>query len=130
MGKRSFGKTYHTDQIAYLRADITFEDDGKAVEVGILPAGAVICKAIAGVNVSTAFNAGTGNVLDIGSSADDDLFATDLALGSAGFKELDESVSQHVAEETKITATPALSGSAATAGVAQVVIPFIPPNRT
>ena len=126
----STAKIYHTDQVHYLRKDITHEDNGVAVRVGEIPAGSVILKGAAGVNISEAFNAGTNNLLDIGSSADDDLWATNLAIGSVGFKELDEAVSVYVASNTVITATPALSGTAATAGAGQVVIPYIPANRT
>jgi len=114
--------------IQYLRKNITFADNGVVLKVGTLPAGAVIAKAISGVNVSTVFNAGTTNVLDIGTAADGDLFATDLALGTAGFIPLDEAVSMDVAVDTEITATVALSGTAATTGVGQVVIAYYLPN--
>lgn len=114
--------------IQYLRCDFTFADNGKVLTVGTLPANAVIMKAISGVNVSTAFNAGTGNVLDIGTTADDDLFGTDLALGTAGAVPLDEAVSQFVAVDTTVTATVALSGTAASAGVGQIVIAYSTKN--
>lgn len=115
-------------QIHYLRKNFTFADNGKVLTVGTLPAGAVIIKAISGVHVSTVFNAGTTNVLDIGTTADDDLYGTDLALGTVGPVALDEAVSQLVASDTTITATPALSGTAATTGVGQVVIAYFPNN--
>lgn len=114
--------------VQYLRRNFTFADNGKVLKLGTLPAGALILKAVSGVNISTVFNAGTGNVLDIGTSADDDLFATDLALGTAGFVALDEAVSQYVAADTEMTATPALSGTAATTGVGQIVIAYVANN--
>jgi len=114
--------------IQYLRKDIGFGDNGVVLKVGTLPAGALIMKAISGVNVSTVFNAATGNVLDIGSAADGDLFATDLALGTAGLIPLDEAVSMYVAVDTEVTATVALTGTAATTGTAQVVIAYCTAN--
>lgn len=110
--------------IQYIRKDFTFADNGKVLKVGTLPAGAVIAKAISGVNISTVFNAGTGNVLDVGTSADDDLYGTDIALGTAGLIPLDEAVSLFVAADTAITATVVLTGTAATTGVGQVVIAY------
>lgn len=114
--------------IQYIRKDFTFADNGAVLKVGTLPAGAVIAKAISGVNISTVFNAGTTNVLDVGSSDNDDLFGTDLALGVVGLIPLDEAVSMYVASDTEITATVALSGTAATTGVGQVVIAYYLPN--
>lgn len=118
-------RIYATQQVHYIRKDLTYADNGVVKTVGVIPAGSVILSS-SGVNVSTAFNAGTSNVLDIGSSADGDLYATDLALGSAAFVAIDEAVSRYVSAETTITATVALSGTAASAGVAQVVIAYIP----
>jgi hypothetical protein len=71
-------------------------------------------------------------VLDIGRSAatggvsaDDDFYATDLAMGSIAFVPLDEAVTMAVAADTTITATLALSGTAATAGSAEVFIAYM-----
>lgn len=122
-------RQFHTQQVHYLRRGITFADNGVAVTVGEIPAGALILKPASGVHVVTVFNAGTSNVLDIGTSADDDLFGTDLALGTANFVPLDESIGGYrVAATTTITATVALSGTAATTGDAEVVIAYIPDN--
>lgn len=121
-------RQYHQAMVHYLRKDFTFADNGKVLTLGEVPAGSLILKPISGVNVSTAFNAGTGNVLDIGMSSNDDLYATDLALGSAGFVPADEAVSFYVASDTVFTATPALTGTAASAGVGQVVICYVPPD--
>jgi hypothetical protein len=118
----------HHPLVHFLRKDITFADDGLVKTVGTIPAGSVILKGVSGVNVSTAFDAGTTNVLDIGTTANDDLFGTDLALGTAGLIPLDEAVSMYVAADIDIIATVDLTGTAATAGVAQVVIAYIPNN--
>lgn len=122
-------RQYHTQQVHYLRKSITFSDNGTAVTVGYIPAGALILKPLSGVAVTTAFNAGTANVLDIGTSDNDDLFGTDLALGTTNFIPCDENVGGYlVAADTTITATVALSGTAATAGAGEVIIAYIPDN--
>lgn len=125
----STARQYHTQQVHYLRKSITFADNGVAVTVGTIPAGSLVLRPVSGVHVTTAFNAGTGNVLDIGSSANDDLWGTDLALGTATFVPVDEAIGGFlVTADTVVTATVALSGTAATAGAAEVVICYIPDN--
>lgn len=118
-----------------IRADITFADNGRAVPFNnAIPAGSQIINAISGVYVNTAFNAGTSNVLDIGTTADDDLYGTDLALGTKAFVTLDEAATAtgvntwYLSDDTYFTCTPALSGTAATAGSAVVLICYYPPN--
>lgn len=122
-------RLYHTDQVHYLAKDFTFADDGSVLSLGYLPAGAVIIKPMSGVAVHVAFNAGTTNVLDIGTAANDDLYGTDLALGSIAFVPLDEAVSMTVAVDTLITATVDLTGTAASAGSATVIIAYVLPGR-
>lgn len=112
--------------VHYIAVAFTFEDNGKVLKVGTIPAGAQILKALSGVTVNTVFNAGTGNVLDVGTSADDDLYGTDLALGTAAFVPLDEAVSYRVTSDTEITATVALSGTAATTGAGVVSVAYLP----
>lgn len=124
----------HLQVIHYLRRTITYSaDNGVARTVGTIPAGALILKPISGVFVSTVFNAGTANVLDIGvvnaSLTDDDLLATDLALGALAFVPLDEAVGSFlVTADTDITVTLGLTGTAATTGACEVVIAYIPDN--
>lgn len=125
-------RQYHTCQVHYLRCGITYADNGVVKTVGIIPAGSQILNTLSGVFVRTAFNAGTSNVLDIGTSANDDLYATDLALGTKAFVAFDEAATAtdvnawYVSSDTTITATVALSGTAATAGEAEVVIAYLP----
>lgn len=114
--------------IQYLRKQVTFADNGKAVTIGKLPKGALIIKPISGAQVETAFNAGTNNYIDIGTPANDDLYATDLSGTAVAFVPLDEAVSMTVAADTVITATVGLTGTAATTGSAEIVIAFIPAN--
>ena len=121
------GRRYHTAQTHYLRADISYTDDGTAVTVGHLPPGAIVVGA--GVVVSTAFNAGTGNVLDIGTSDDGDGFATDLALGTIGnivWDELATSNDIYATGGVQVDALVTLTGTAATAGTGHVYVEYIP----
>ena len=114
----------------YLRKRIQYSAGATAVTtIGIIPAGAIVTRAY--VCVVTAFNAGTANVMDIGTSLDDDGFATDLALGTIGVISADEFATTndfYAATDLTLTATLALSGTAATAGDAHVIIEFIPNN--
>lgn len=125
-------RQFSAQMIHYLRKTVTFEDNGSEVTVGWIPSGSLILQPISGVRVSTAFDAGTTNVIDIGANTgndDPDEFGTDLALGSVAFVPLDEASGIYVATaDTEITATVALAGTAATAGQAEVVIAFIPDN--
>ena len=112
--------------VQYLRKDITFADMASTVSVGTIPAGAMIIKPASGAQVTTAFNSATTAVLDIGTSADSDLYATDLDLKSAvAFLPLDEAVGFTVTADTEITASPAQTGTAATAGAATIVIAYV-----
>lgn len=124
----SAGRNFDKQMIHYLRAGVTFADNGNAVVVGTIPAGAAIIKPISGAVVSTAFNAGTTNTLNIGTSANDDLYATLISIGATNFVALDENVSNVVAVDTEITATVVLTGTAATAGEAEVVIAYVLDN--
>lgn len=115
--------------VQYLREDITFADNGVAKVIGRIPANSLILKPISGMQVTTVFNAGTNNYVDIGTTADDDLFGTDLSGAALAFVPLDEAIGGFlVAADTTITATVGLTGTAATTGAATVVIAFLPPN--
>lgn len=130
------GTQYHTNQVHFLRADVVFGDDGSAISLGWVPAGATVLRG--GVVVTTAFNAGTSNVCDLGfrnagdGTADDtDEFATDLALGTEGVIAADEMATAgdaHFPSGAEIVASPALSGTAATAGAGVAWVEFIVDN--
>lgn len=122
------GRQLALQAVHYLRKGVTFADNGTAVTVGVLPEGALILKPLSGIAVTTAFNAGTTNTLNIGTEADGDLYATLISVGTTTFVALDESVSNLVTEETTVTATVTLTGTAATAGAGEVVIAYIPDN--
>lgn len=122
------GREIHTQQVHYLRKRITYSDTFP-VTVGVLPAGAIVVRG--GVAVQTAFNAATTNVLDVGTSGDDDGFATDLALGTVGVIVADEMATSddwYSTAAVTVTCTYAQTGTAATAGVGHVWLEFIANN--
>lgn len=126
----STARQYHTQQVHYLRKSFTFADDGLTLTLGKVPAGAIVINA--GVVVSTAFNAGSTNVLDIGTEADPDGFATDLALGTIGRVPADELATSNdigpYAADTTLVAVVDLTGTAATAGAGEIYVEYIPDN--
>ncbi len=121
----SQARIYHTNQTHYLRKDIEYTDTG-TITVGKLPAGAIVVGA--GVIVSTAWNSGTSDVLDIGTSGDGDGFATDLALTTIGnivWDELATSNDLYSASEVTVQCAVTSVGTAATAGVGHVYVQYI-----
>lgn len=126
-------REYHTAQVHYLAKNISWADGNtKVTTLGTIPANSQILNTISGVFVNTVFNAGTTNVLDIGTTADDDLYATDLALGTKAFVALDELATAtnvntwYISADTTFTCTVALTGTQATTGNAVVVIAYVP----
>lgn len=121
-------RQYPAQLVHYLRKTLLFSDSG-AKTVGVIPSGALILKPASGAHIVTAFNAGTTNTIDIGSDADGDLYATALAAGTANFIPCDEVIGGfRVNADTTVTATYNQSGTAASAGEAEVVIAYIPDN--
>ena len=119
-------RSYGTHQVHYLRKAFSFADTtAVAITVGILPAGALILRNLSGVQINVAFTAATNHRLDIGTPANDDLYATDLELNAIDFIEIDEAVSMVVDVDTTITATPDLTGASNTAGSGEVVIAYL-----
>lgn len=115
--------------IAYLRKKVSFLDGATTVvQVGTIPTGGIVLRG--GVVVTTAFNAASTNVLDIGTVADDDGFATDLAMGTIGVIVADEMATSNdmgpMTADTSIIATHSQTGTAATAGEGYVWIEYMP----
>jgi hypothetical protein len=115
--------------VQFIRKRLTFADNGKAVVVGTVPAGALILKALSGAHVNVVTNAGTNNLMNIGTTADDDLYGTSLSTAAIAFVPLDEAVSMYASSDTTVTATLALTGTAATTGDIEVVIAFVTGGR-
>lgn len=119
-------REHATQQVSYLRLAITKADATLVKTVGIIPAGSIVLRG--GVAVTEAFNAGTNNRLDLGTVADDDGFATDLALGTVGVIVADEMATSndfYVTVDTTIIATVDVTGTAATTGAAYVWIEYL-----
>jgi hypothetical protein len=121
-------RDYHTAQVHYLTKSFTYADDGSTLSMGYVPSGGFVVRG--GVIVSTAFNAGSTNVLDIGTADDTDGFATDLALGTIGVITADEMATTNDAycsADTEIKCVVDLTGTAATAGVGIAWVEYIVP---
>lgn len=114
--------------VQFLRKRLLYTDTG-AKTIGTIPAGSLILKPLSGIQVHVVTNAGTANVIDIGTTADDDLYGTDMSTAAIAFVPLDEAVTTYVSSDTTITATMGLTGTAATTGDLEVVIAFITGGR-
>lgn len=132
------GQAFHTNQVHYLRKDITYSDTG-TTSLGWLPKGSVVIRG--GVVVSTAFNSGTSDLLDLGyrnsaesGVADDtDEWATDLSMAAAGVvvaDEIDASVAElYFSAGGEAVAVYASAGTAPTAGAGHVWIEYLVLNE-
>ena len=124
-------RAYHQAMLHYIRRTVSLADlvSGTAVVVGALPAGALVYDAFA--QVTTAFDSGTSDVLDIGTADDPDGFATDLAISAVGRLAADELASSDdlvMAADTDIHMTWTGAGTAATEGTVTVVVLFAVDN--
>jgi hypothetical protein len=132
MATGSDARQYEMQVLHFLRRQISFDtyligtDD--TVKVGTLPAGAVIYDAI--VKVSTAFNAGTNNYINVGIVGDDDGIVDegDLDLTAAEWQSSRRGCDLTFTSDTPVYVTYDQSGTAATAGVAEIIVAYIPDN--
>lgn len=118
-----------SQNISYLRKKVSYLDGATGVvQVGTLPIGAIVLRA--GVVVTTAFNAASTNVLDIGTVADDDGFVADAAMGTIGVIISTTTATSNdvgpLAADTSVIATHAQTGTAATAGEGYVWVEYMP----
>jgi hypothetical protein len=115
----------HTQQIHYIRKRVNFNDSaiGTGVVFGTLPAGAMIVSQA--VRCSTAFNAGTTNALNVGTAAGGTQLFTDAATAGARVPTIPN---LSFASDTDLFVQYAQTGGAATAGVADIVIGYVPNN--
>lgn len=120
-------RQYHTAQVHYLTKNITYSDNGSTLSLGYVPAGAVVINA--GVIVTTAFNGNSSNVIDIGTAADTDGFASAISLATIGRILADDMATSNdlgaYASDTEmkcvVTATASASAGAATVFVEYLV---------
>lgn len=120
------GRQLAIQAVHYLRKGMTYDGD-LSVNVGVLPAGAVIVPGASGAFVTTAFAGGTPQTLDIGYADDADEYASALVLTTAGQIELDVETDLLVPEDRTITAT-LTAGATVSAGALEVIIAYIPNN--
>jgi hypothetical protein len=125
-------KLYQTDQVHFLVAHVDYNDTGisSGIRVGTLPAGCIIVGT--DVLITTAFNAGTTNVLtaggnsssfnDIVASGDVDETATGL---TQNIKPTGSSLGR-LAADRDVYVMYAQTGTAASAGSADVIVKYIP----
>jgi hypothetical protein len=113
--------------IVFLRKNIVFsQGNATVVTLGAIPAGALILKAMSGVQVITAFNAGTTNTVDIGTAASGAVLASGASTATVAFVALSAATGVYrVAADTVLTATINLSGTTATTGDAEIVIAYV-----
>ena len=121
--------------INYYRLTINFNDQniGLAQMFGALPANAYILSIDA--DVTTAFNAGTTNVVTIGTTKanSNEIVASGITAGTPGIYHLTTAAGLGLAVTTgtspvTLFAKYAQTGTAATAGAVTIIIAFIPNN--
>lgn len=118
---------YQVDQV--LRKTVNYSDTAPVI-IGGLPANAVVVNG--SVHVTTAFNAGSTNVISIGytdaTASAASAFASAMACGALGttpFDDLSTSAALPLSRATNVTATYAQTGSAATTGACEVVVRYV-----
>lgn len=113
-----------------IRGRIKFDTSGVAtgVEIGTIPAGSFVSSVSA--HIITAFNAATTNVLVVGTAADDDGFALSAGViaGTTGVKNglVGAQSGDTLTADTPVVVKFTQTGTAATAGEAQVLLHFYP----
>jgi hypothetical protein len=122
-----------TQQLHFMGKDVTIATVGigtsDTVKVGRIPAGSRIQSAQ--VHIVTAFNAGTTNVLTVGTSSGsnaDIVGAAELAEGSTGATVVLTGAQLTFASDTDIYVKYTQTGTAATTGAATILISYFPPN--
>lgn len=120
----------HTQQIHYLRVNVNFNSNAIAggIVMGALPAGAQITDM--DINVLTAFNAGTTNVLTVGTTPTGAQILTNSETipGTAGYRSGTTGGALSFATDTPLYVSYTQTGTAATTGSAVIVISYAPNN--
>jgi hypothetical protein len=121
----------HEQQVHYLRKRVNYNDAGVATGVyaGTLPAGAIIIGHK--VLIATAFNAATTNVMNVGTTATGAEVgaSAEILAGAAGQKSPTAYTSLGaMAADQDIWVSYTQTGTAASAGVAYVIVTYVPNN--
>lgn len=123
--------TFH-GQVGEIRARVTFSDIGLVAGLPMknaLPMGAIITRTT--IVISQAFNAGTTNPLVVGSTpgGNDLVAATDAVAQTVGVKRPDTATAlAQLPADTVPYVSYVPTGSAPTAGIADIVFEFIAPR--
>lgn len=128
MGK---ARAYHQTLVHYVRKGVSLSEltSGTAVTIGTLPAGAVVDDAYA--VVTTAFNSGTSDLLDMGTSGDPNGFMSAVSVATAGKKSADDLATSDdlsLSADTEVSFTWTGAGTAASAGALEAVVKFVIDN--
>ena len=115
--------------INYLRAPFTFtQGNSGIVQVGTLPAGAVVLRAY--VVINTVFNAGTNNFLKVGIVGSDASIFSTVTLTALGIINatgvLTAATTITPVVDTQVIATSLMTGTVATTGSAFIIVEFCP----
>ena len=120
-------RQFHTQQVHFLRTLINYNDaDALTRNMGTIPEGSNLLR----INtcVSTAQNAGTTNTISVGTSSGGTDLVNAAAAGSVTANVVTQAPSGKslLASDTTIWAKLTQSGTAATAGVVEVTIEYVP----
>jgi hypothetical protein len=123
----AIAQQYHQNLVHYLRKEVNYNDPNVAsgIAIGRLPANAQVVQALA--RVRTTFNAGTTNVLTVGTNASnyDNIFGTaDIAEGSAGNNAAPLANLQEALAEADVFVKYTQTGTAATQGKAVIHVAY------
>ena len=125
-------RQFPAQMVHYLRRRIayntTFISTDDYTLVGTLPAGSIILQSV--VKVEIAFDAGTTNYINVGIVGDDDgiVDQDDIDLTAAEWQSSMRGCDLTFASDTNVYVTYDQSGTAAQAGVAVVIVAYIPDN--
>lgn len=123
----------HLQVVHYLRADVAYNtaSSGTAVSMGMIPANAFVLST--DISIQTAFNAGTTNVLIVGTSGDDDALVAaggvdETAVAATRVTPATLAGRLSSSADTEIFWKYTQSGTAASAGAATIVVAYVPDN--
>ncbi len=113
--------------VKVLRCAISYTDGAtKNYVLGTIPAGSVVLRGT--VVVTTVFNWGTNNLVDVGTANDPDGFATIMSLTAKGnivFDEMATTDDQYVTTDTILYAQMQCTGTAASTGAGYVIVEYV-----
>lgn len=125
-------RDYGDQRVHFMRKTVAYNTTGigtaDTVYMATLPTGAFVLDVV--VNIDTAFNAGTTNVLIVGTSDDDDEFvaAGDVNEAATGATRVTTGLGYKTTQAETIYVKFTETGTAATAGQATIVVAYVPDN--